>query len=358
MAVLRCTSCGYLREVGNQYIDKTVACPLCKKAAVVHETVVLIQKLNEHIKQLKQIAIEANAKAAAAQPESLVSLFNTFNQTPAPAHTSEPAKKSAAKTPAKKLDKGYAFANEKDFPFENNLSSLQNWFSSRRIELTLEDAKMDISGYFDEVAVELGDNYALFKKLLVLIKRQQLKEKATVRVPFKDYSTNDLQKIKDFIEFLYKCAFITRYNLDKKTNDALYLSLQPARKIVNFFNGDWLEWYVFMKVTSLLWERKLNFGYCRSGKISFENNDHNEIDLFFLIENKIPLWIECKSGEFRDSLHKYQQLRKRLNLNKSQAMLFVLGISAEEAEALTQSFDITIVNEATFLTHLPRFLAE
>ncbi len=90
MAVLRCTSCGYLREVGNQYIDKTVACPLCKKAAVVHETVVLIQKLNERIKQLKQIAIEANAKAAAAQPESLVSLFNTFNQTPAPAPTLKP----------------------------------------------------------------------------------------------------------------------------------------------------------------------------------------------------------------------------------------------------------------------------
>lgn len=351
MAVLRCASCGYLREVGNQHIDKTVACPLCKKAAVVHETVVLIQKLNERIQQLKQAAFEANAKAAAANPESLVSLFNTFNQTP-------DSKPVPTKTPAKNLDKGYAFANEKDFPFENNLSSLQNWFGSRRIALTLEDAKMDISGYFDEVAVELGDNYALFKKLLASIKRQQLTEKPSVRVSFKDYTEADVKKIKVFVEFLYKCAFIARYNLDKKTKDALYLSLQPARKIVNFFNGDWLEWYVFMKVTSLLWERKLNFGYCRSGKISFENNEHNEIDLFFLIENKIPLWIECKSGEFRDSLHKYQQLRKRLNLNKSQAMLFVLGISAEEAEALTQSFDITIVNESTFLTHLPRFLAE
>jgi phage FluMu protein Com len=355
MAVLRCASCGYLREVSNQYIDKTVACPLCKKAAVVHETVVLIQKLNERIKQLKQAALEANAKAAAAQPESLVSLFNTFNQTAAP---ETPSKKTTTKTPVKKLDKGYAFANEKDFPFENNLNSLQNWFSSRRIALTLEDAKMDISGYFDEVAVELGDNYALFKKLLTSIKRQQLAEKPTVRVPFKDYAEADVKKIKDFVEFLYKCAFIARYNLDKKTKDALYLSLQPARKIVNFFNGDWLEWYVFMKVTSLLWERKLKFGYCRSGKISFENNDQNEIDLFFLIENKTPLWIECKSGEFRDSLHKYQQLRKRLNLTKDQAMLFVLGISAEEAEALTQSFDITIVNESTFLTHLPRILSE
>jgi hypothetical protein len=355
MAVLRCASCGYLKEVANQHIDKTVACPLCKKAAVVHETVLLIQKLNERIKQLKQIAIEANAKAAAANPESLVSLFNTFNQSPAPA---TPAKKAVPKNPVKQLDKGYAFANEKDFPFENNLSNLQNWFSSRRIELTLEDEKMDISGYFDEVAVELGDNYALFSKLITSIKRLQTKDNATVCLHLKNYAENDVKKLKAFVEFLYKCAFIVRYNLDRKTKDKLYLSLQPARKIVNFFNGDWLEWYVFMKVTSLLWERKLNFGYCRSGKISFENNEKNEIDLFFLIENKIPLWIECKSGEFRDSLHKYQQLRKRLNLNKSQAMLFVLGISAEEAEALTQSFDITIVNELTFLTHLPRFLAE
>lgn len=355
MAVLRCASCGYLREVSNQYINKTVACPLCKKAAVVHETVVLIQKLNERIKQLKQIAIEANAKAAAAQPESLVSLFNTFNQSPAPA---TPTKKAVAKTPVKKLEKGYAFANEKDFPFENNLSSLQHWFNSRRIALTLEDAKMDIAGYFDEVAVELGDNYLLFSRLIAAIKRLQTKDNATVCVHFKDYTKNEVKKLKDFAEFLYKCAFIVRYHIDRKTKDKLYLSLQPARKIVNFFNGDWLEWYVFMKVTSLLWERKLNFGYCRSGEISFENNDQNEIDLFFLIENKIPLWIECKSGEFRDSLHKYQQLRKRLNLTKDQAMLFVLGISAEEADALTQSFDITIVNESTFLIHLPRILAE
>jgi phage FluMu protein Com len=358
MAVLRCTNCGYLREVGNQYIDKTVACPLCKKAAVVHETVVLIQKLNERIKHLKQIAVEANEKAAVAQPESLVGLFNTFNQSTAPEPAAKQAVKTTAKTPVKKLDKGYAFANEKDFPFENNLSSLQNWFNSRHIGLTLEDAKMDISGYFDEVAIELGDNYALFSKLIASVKRLQTKDNATVCVHFKDYTKNEVKKLKDFAEFLYKCAFIVRYHIDRKTKDKLYLSLQPARNVVNFFNGDWLEWYVFMKVTSLLWERKLNFGYCRSGKISFENNDHNEIDLFFLIENKIPLWIECKSGEFRDSLHKYQQLRKRLNLSKAQAMLFVLGVSAEEAAALTQSFEITIVNESTFLTHLPQFLAE
>ncbi|ALG68615.1 Card1-like endonuclease domain-containing protein [Beggiatoa leptomitoformis] len=357
MAILRCASCGYLREVANQHIARTVACPLCKKTAQVHDTIVLIQKLTDKNKELKQIALTARAKAAetiaATKPQSnnIGALFNTFNN-----GESAQLKSPKPTSTAQALDKGYAFSHKNDFPFENDLDSLQNWFKSRQIALTLDDQLMDISGYFDEVAVELGDNYALLNKLIASIKRLQTKENARLCFHFGHYSEVEIKKLKDFIQLLYKCAFITRYNIDNKTKDRVYLSLQPARKIVNFFNGDWLEWYIFMKVTSLLWEKRVKFGYFRGGKISFPDNERNEIDLFFLIQGSIPLWIECKSGEFRDSLYKYQQLRKRLRLTHSESILFVLGISNEEAESLSRSFDMTIVNETLFLAALSKMM--
>ena len=39
MAILLCGKCGYFREVGNEYAGKSVACPQCKQANTIHDTI-------------------------------------------------------------------------------------------------------------------------------------------------------------------------------------------------------------------------------------------------------------------------------------------------------------------------------
>jgi hypothetical protein len=117
-----------------------------------------------------------------------------------------------------------------------------------------------------------------------------------------------------------------------------------------------------MKVASLLVEKQVKFACLRNFEIIFPNQDKQELDVFFLLKGSTlwgtttPLWIECKSGEFRNSVEKYAKLRNRLQIDKPHSLLLALGISEENATGLTSMFDITVVNEKNFLGYITGLL--
>ena len=90
--------------------------------------------------------------------------------------------------------------------------------------------------------------------------------------------------------------------------------------------------------------------------MTFPNEDSNELDIFFLADNRIPICIECKSGEFRNHIDKYSKIRKRLKIEKSQFLLCVVGLSQEQTQGLTSMYDITFVNEINFIQHIENLL--
>lgn len=261
------------------------------------------------------------------------------------------AKPQQKKTPEVTVKTGYHFAHQETLPVENNISLLQRWFQRKNIQLDLKEANVDIAGFFDEIAIELGDNYQALADLHGKIKWHQRKGIPNLHVDLSKYDQKTIGKIKKFCQNLLKAAFLTKYYAEKETKK-IHLTLQTLPQVINFFNGDWLEWYVFMKVASFLWEKKMAFTYCRGGHLLFPNEDRHEIDLFFLVNSEIPLWIECKSGEFRHALQKYTTLRQRIDMSKANTFLFVMGLSNEESVGLTAMFDVSIVNEQNFLTYI------
>jgi len=64
MAILRCKSCNFLREVPNEHIGKTIKCPKCSQPASIFDTTVLIQALFKNLSQaqteLKQLKEQTN----------------------------------------------------------------------------------------------------------------------------------------------------------------------------------------------------------------------------------------------------------------------------------------------------------
>ncbi|MDM8557909.1 hypothetical protein [Candidatus Parabeggiatoa sp. HSG14] len=170
-----------------------------------------------------------------------------------------------------------------------------------------------------------------------------------------DYSQEEAALIKEFCEELYEYAFVAKcfFNRDK---NKIHLTLQTAQPVVNFFNGEWLEWFAFMKLLAFCHEHKISFAGLRSFIIQFSNNDKNELDTFFLINGVIPVFVECKSGEFRPFIDKYIKLRKRLKMDKKHFFMLVLGLSDEQIQGLTRMFNITFVNEKTFVKQVSALL--
>lgn len=324
MAIFRCSKCGYLREVPNEYTGKSTSCPVCQELMPIYDTIDFIKKvvqkyvnLYKELQELKQ-QIPSVSKFTGIPDESAgnaeINIYNTTNMM--------------------KVDQ-----------FEPILQ----WFRRKQIQVDVNEKAVDTTGFFDEVAVKLGDNYELLKEVSDRIKRAQAKGYTNIALNLSKYSQKEVKCITDFCQELYQYSFLAKYY---NKEGRVQLSLQTAPAIVKFFNGEWLEWFVFMKLFALCHEKKLSYSCLRNFTINFPNEDKHELDVFFLLDGSIPLCLECKSGEFRSSIDKYSRLRRRLGIDKTYFLFLVVGLSNEQVQGLTSMFDLTFVNERTFLSHV------
>ncbi len=324
MAILLCNKCSYLREAPNEYIGKTVKCPLCKEPVLIHNAVAFVknviakyQNLNEKYCQLKGIEDTHTKKI-----ESL----------------------------NRGLDENIDLHNTLAMTDQTQFKPIMDWFDKKGILLDIDTKTLDTQGFFDEVAVMLGDNYGLLKDVNSRIKKIQRKGYGSVVLTVSNYSQKEIKALTAYCKALYDYSFVAKYFYNK-SEKRIHLTLQKTASIVNFFNGEWLEWFVFMKLLIVFYEKKIPFSVLRSFKVHFPNEDKHEVDVFFLINNEIPLFIECKSGEFRSTIDKYHKLRKRMGIDKQNFTMLVLELSDEQAKGLTSMYDITFVNENNFVDY-------
>ncbi|MEY3219821.1 MAG: hypothetical protein RIT27_1178 [Pseudomonadota bacterium] len=402
-----------MREVPNEHIGKNVKCPKCSQPASIFDVVVLVQALFKNLSQaqtnlstfqkgmqeqetlklkLKEMAqsivlfkqkektlenkiAELNItleniqlkNAKLKQQENNVSSKDISFQN---RHINELKKELATVkleneklkqqtnfATNKKLNKeqnGYAFANQTFAPELLNFDGVVNYLNVRKVRVEFKEKQMDISGFYDEIAVKLGDNYAILFPLLDKIRWAYRKNYNAINFDFTDNQKTD-QFIMQFCKELYEYGFVVR-QFKKRDKNQIHLELQTSTKIMNFFNGEWLEWYAFMKTASLLTSKKIAFSSLKNFIFNFENGEKHEADLFFVLPKNKPLWIECKSGEFRQDIQKYTKICKALNIPKENFLLLVLDESDEKMIGLSNTFDITFVSEKNFLNYIEKLL--
>ncbi len=327
MAILLCNKCSYLREVSDDFVGKTIQCPVCKEIAPIHDAVALVknvitkyQLLSGKYSKIKAKIKESEAVGDIESLEDDVDLHNTL-----------------------------ALTNETQF------KPIIDWFDRKNIILDIDTKTIDTQGFFDEVAVALGENYEFLKAINDQIKKAQRKGHGTLSIPIANNSQKQVQALTHYCKTLYDFSFVAKYFYNKQ-DKRIHLTLQKAPSVLNFFNGEWLEWFVFMKLLILFYHKKVPFSALRSFKVHFPNEDKHEVDVFFLINNDTPLFIECKSGEFRSTIEKYQKLRKRMGIDKENFTMLVLGLSDEQIKGLTSMYDITFVNESNFIDYFSAML--
>ena len=329
MAILRCNHCGYLREVSQEHVGKTVKCPVCEQAAAIYESVEFIKKLIDKygglLAKYRELEAAQNIPAVTNAPKYLpkdeeLDLHNTAVMT-----------------------------NSMQY------KPVIQWFERKNIQVEVDPDALDTQGFFDEIAVELGDNFPALQQVLDKIRKAQRNNYTSVVLNLSNHSQNDIKTITGFCRNLYEFSFLAKYFYNKNEKRA-YLTLQTVPAIAGFFNGEWLEWYGFMKLLKYCYESKGLFSCLRSFNIQFTNEDKYEVDIFFLINSRIPVFIECKSGEFRPFIDKYAKMRRRLEIAKENFLLLVLGVSDEQVQGLTKMYDITFVNETGFIKHISGLL--
>ena len=326
MAILRCNSCAYLREVPSEHVGKTVKCPVCEQASPIHDTVAFIKKVLEKHSEL----------------------LGKYRQLEQPV-----VSEAQEKTPLNRIKGGEDIDLHNTDVMANSMQyqPIIHWFERKNIQVDVNHNALDTQGFYDEIAIEIGDNFAVLQDVVEKIRKTQRSNYSSLILSLGNNSQNQIKAITGFCKRLYDFSFLAKYFYNKSEKKA-HLTLQSIPNIVQFFNGEWLEWYVFMKILKYCYESKGLFSCLRNFNIQFQNEDRYEIDIFFLLNSRVPLFIECKSGEFRSFIEKYSKMRKRLDIEKKYFLLLVLGLSDEQIAGLNKMYDITFVNEKSFMRHI------
>lgn len=330
MALFRCGKCGHMREVGNDYIGKSVKCPKCNQGAKIYETVAffnaLIKKhmaLKNELQNLQQITtVEDSPEVLLVEDFSLeeIDIYNT-----------------------------------KSLTQSEQYQPILQWFENHHILIELNPEAFDTTGFFDEIALSIGNNFDLFQFITEQIKYIQNKSYTNVKLDVSKKTPKEIQKTTAFCKEMYDYSFVAKFFYQKK-DKIIRLTLQTAPRIRKFFNGIWMEWFILMKLLEYFRDNKVNASCIRGPKITFPDGESNELDIFLLTAKNIPVCIECKSGEFRHDIDKYLTLRKKLNFTKEQFVLCVFGLSDEQTHGMTSMYDLTFANEKNFMSHLEKIV--
>ncbi len=325
MAIFSCSKCSHMREVGSNYVGKSVKCPKCEHVTPIHDTIAFVKAL------IKRNIAQSNA-------------LKNFQ-------SASPGDISATDIRDNCLFDEIDIYNTDTLSQSSNLEPIQQWFEQRKIQANINPDAADTTGFFDEISLLMGNNFDVLNIVTNQIKYVQNKGYMNVKIELSKKSSADIQQIKSFCKALHDYSFVAKYYYDKKEKQ-IRLTLQKAAKIRNFFNGIWMEWFALIKLLEFFREKKLAPSCTRSLEISFSDGNANELDLFVLTEKNTPICIECKTGEFRQDIDKYLLLRKKLKIEKSQFVICVFGLSNEQAQGMTSMYDLTFVNESTLIPHI------
>lgn len=332
MPIYRCSQCGFVSEDAQTPVHSQTACGRCGKPSTVYGTVFFVEEL---VKRL-----------AAATRE-----LQALRQQDAPAAPAPAAAPAAAPEPAAPQ------ANVQGLATDAQHAPLKAWFAARQIDARLDPSHVDTSGFFDDAALLLGGNHALFAELIDRVRYAYRKSHTGVTLELAQLAQKDAQAIHQLCRQLYEHTFFARCHY-QKPEKILRLTLQSVPAVRQFFDGGWLEWYGLMTALAQLKGHAGGASCARGVEVVFPNEDLHELDVVALPAGQAPICIECKGGEFRRDIEKYLRLKKRLGLERGRFILCSAELTDEQAAGLSAMYELSFVNLTTLAPHLQRLIAQ
>lgn len=328
MPIYRCNQCGFIAETDPLLSGSKIPCTRCATPSTVYETVFFAEKLVE-----RYFTAVREIEALKATDRSTV---------PA-AH--RPVAEPASALPAMALDQ-IDIHNTAQLATPEQHQPLKTWFETRQIEVRFDYTTVDTTGFFDDAARALGNNLALFAELLDRVRYAYRNSHSGLNLELASLSQKDAQAINTLCRQFYNHTLFARYNY-QKAEKIVRLTLQTASTVRQFFEGGWLEWFVLIELLEQLKAKKSAFSCARGVKVVFPNEDLHEIDVMALVDGQTPIYIECKTGEFRREIDKFLRLKKRLGIPRQQFIICASDLSDEQAAGLSAMYELTFVNLRT-----------
>lgn len=319
MGIYYCNHCKHIAESAINVQVAQIQCGNCGQLTKVYETVFFVKSILERWAVTKR-ELQSFKEQDSRENDTAISQ-DRYNGT-----------------------EEIKFSDSNRLANEQQHKPLAFWFQRQYIEPQFDYDAVNMQGFYDEASQMIGENYAIFNDFLGKINWAYRKNVTTVNFDLSKYSQKDGQLINKICQAFYSHTLFAKYNYQKQ-DKLIHLKLQKAPQIQAFFSGGWLEWYALNGILNHieLIEKFGAFSIARNVKIRFKNEDLHELDVVFYASGKLPLVIECKSGEFRNEIDKYLRLQKRLNLPASNFVILSTHLDETQAHTLNGMYNLTFL---------------
>lgn len=225
---------------------------------------------------------------------------------------------------------------------------IENFLLKRNITIKTLPSENLADATINSLSDLLGKNYNGFRELLSKIK-QNMQHGTPFQLSIKSYSQVDMSNICQFSQKLYDIAFLKEYRYQKSPVCMIRATPTTIPVAQNFFSGKWLERFVLLTIQRVIQtvstklQKKLTFSYVINPQVILPNGDNFEIDILFQVHNSF-YWIEAKSGDYQQHIHKYAKMSKILNLDCAHSIMVLTDISEDKTSALTALFSMTVLS--------------
>ena len=315
MSIYHCQHCGLLAESANAPLE-TDLCANCNKPVEVQDTILFVKSvMDKYTKLSNKIKILQEKFIPLDTPNTLVQAgLNNIN----------------------------LFANP------NHHEKIKQYLNKKNLTVSFNYSAVDMSGYYDEAAELIGDNFPLLEKYLKQIRYLYTNNKVGLMIDCVNLPQQENQKLQTIFKKLFHYTFLAKYNY-QASEKKIRISLNTTDNIKKFLTGGWLEWFATIKLLKEVHHKDKKFSIARSVIVQHENGDKNEFDVVFMPENKTPLFIECKSGEFRQDLDKFIRICKKINIPTKNWIVLASEIDKPQADAFEKMYPVRFCDIAHFL---------
>lgn len=239
--------------------------------------------------------------------------------------------------------------NVSDMSEEISVSVLIEKLAQVEISVKTYPEREEEKEQLNNLAKFMGSKYTSIKQVYALIK-SNLNTQRGFFLNLRAATQKEISDSCQFCNMLHNIAFLSSYKYDKSPKFCIHATPNAIPQAINFLTGHWLE--IFVKVTVIehirSLKRNVQYTYLINPQIILPNGNDFELDLLFLIDNEL-FWIEAKTGNYQNYIHKYSQIADIMGINQSRAILLLTEPPSKESiSILNCSFDMTVVGVNEF----------
>ncbi len=241
MPIYRCNKCGFILETVPLLPGSKIPCGRCAHPSTVYETTFFVEKLTErYFAALREIetlkaadqAVIATPGSAPENPAKAPVPATQAASAPAPKPAAAPAPAPATTAPALALEQ-LDLHNTALLATPEQHQPLKQWFETRQVEARFDYANVDTTGFFDDAARALGENFALFGELLDRIRWAYRNSHSYVNLELANLSQKDAQALNNLCRQFHSHTLFATYRY-QKPEKIVRLTLQTATTVRQF----------------------------------------------------------------------------------------------------------------------------